>query len=120
MKEVLYVALGGAVGSVGRYLVDRAYGARSLPVATLTVNLVGSFLLGLLVGWLGDKVAPGLRLAMFTGLLGGFTTFSTFALETSVLMRSGESASAVVYLVVSVAAGVGLAAVGLLAGESLA
>lgn len=117
---MLYVAIGGAVGSTGRYLVDRVYGERTFPMATLTVNLVGSFVLGLLVGWVGDRVAPGLRLALFTGLLGGFTTFSTFALETSVLMRSGHSTSAIVYLVVSVAAGVALAAIGLIAGESLA
>ncbi|NND04406.1 MAG: fluoride efflux transporter CrcB [Acidimicrobiia bacterium] len=120
MKEVIYVALGGAAGSVARYLVDRIYGSQSLPLATLTVNLVGSFVLGLLVGWVGSTVTPGLRLALFTGLLGGFTTFSTFALETSVLMRAGQSASAIVYLTVSVAAGVALAAIGLVAGESLA
>lgn len=120
MKEVLYVALGGAVGSAGRYLIDRAYGDRTFPVATLTVNLVGSFILGLAVGWVGERVAPGLRLALFTGLLGGFTTFSTFALETSVLVRAGNTATAVGYLTLSVAAGVGLAALGLIAGESLA
>lgn len=120
MKEVLYVAFGGAVGSAARYLVDRAYGDRAYPVATLTVNLVGSFILGLAVGWAGDRLAPGMRLALFTGLLGGFTTFSTLALETSVLMRSGNSASAIGYLAVSVAAGVALAAIGLIAGESLA
>ncbi len=120
MKEVFFVAIGGAIGSASRYLVDRIYGLSTFPMATLTVNLVGAFVLGLLVGWIGDRVAPGLRLALFTGLLGGFTTFSTFALETSVLIRSGNSASAIVYLVVSIAAGVALAAFGLLAGESLA
>ena len=120
MREVLLVALGGAVGSAGRYLVDRAFGERSFPIATLTVNLVGSFLLGLLVGWLGSRVATGLRLALFTGLLGGFTTFSTFALESSVLLRSGQTTSALAYLVLSVGAGVALAAIGLVMGESFA
>ena len=120
VKEVIFVAVGGGVGSAGRYLIDRAYGARDFPIATLTVNLVGSFLLGLLVGWIGDRVAPGVRLALFTGLLGGFTTFSTFALETSALWRSGQAATAVWYLAFSVAAGVALAAVGLVAGEALA
>jgi CrcB protein len=120
LKEVLYVAIGGAVGSAGRYLVDRAIGERSFPVATLTVNLVGSFVLGLLVGWIGDRVAPGVRLALFTGVLGGFTTFSTFALEASVLLRSGHGASALSYLIASIAGGVVLAFAGLVAGESLA
>lgn len=119
MREVLYVALGGAFGSAGRYLIDRAYGHRSYPFATLTVNLVGSFLLGFLVGWFGDRVAPGLRLALFTGLLGGFTTFSTFTLESAVLVRSGHTASGLGYIVLSVAAGVALAGVGLVTGESL-
>lgn len=119
MREVLYVALGGAFGSAGRYLIDRAYGPRSYPFATLTVNLVGSLVLGFLVGWIGDRVAPGLRLALFTGLLGGFTTFSTFTLESAVLMRSGHTASGLGYLVLSVTAGLVLAAVGLIAGETL-
>jgi len=117
--EVLYVALGGAFGSAGRYLVDRTYGPSGYPVETLTVNLVGSLVLGFLVGWFGDRVAPGVRLALFTGVLGGFTTFSTFALEATVMMRAGDSASGVGYIVLSVAGGVALAAIGLIAGESL-
>lgn len=120
MTQVLYVALGGAVGSALRYGMDRLYGERSFPVATLSVNLIGSFLLGLLVGWVGERIAPGLRLALFVGVLGGFTTFSTFALETAVLVRSGSGVTAVAYLMASVAAGVGLAAVGLIAGEAIA
>lgn len=120
MKQVIYVAIGGAIGSAGRYMVDRLYGAQAFPAATLTVNLLGSFILGLLVGLVGDKVSPSLRLALFTGLLGGFTTFSTYALESAVLLRSGQSSAAVVYMFVSVAVGIALAAVGLIAGESLA
>lgn len=120
MKEVLYVAAGGAVGSAVRYLVDRAIGERSFPIATLVVNLAGSFVLGLLVGWIGNRVAPGLRLALFTGLLGGFTTFSTFALESTVLLRSGHTATAIGYLALSIGAGVALAFAGLLSAESLA
>ena len=113
------MVLGGAFGSAGRFLIDRAYGHRFFPYATLTVNLVGSFILGFLVGWIGDRVAPGLRLALFTGLLGGFTTFSTFALESAVLVRSGHTASGFGNIVLSLAGGVTLAAIGLIAGESL-
>lgn len=118
--EVLYVALGGAVGSAGRYLVDRTYGPSTYPIETLTVNLIGSFVLGLLVGWLGERVAPGVRLALFTGVLGGFTTFSTFALESTVMLRAGDTATGIGYIVISVAGGVALAMIGLLAGEGLA
>lgn len=120
MTQVLYVALGGAVGSGLRFAVDRFYGDRYFPVATLTVNLVGSFLLGLLVGWIGHRIAPGLRLALFVGVLGGFTTFSTYALETAELLRAGNAASAITYVALSVAVGVALAAIGLVAGEALA
>ena len=118
--EVLYVAVGGAFGSAGRYLVDRTYGPSTYPIETLTVNRVGSFRLGLLVGWIGDRVAPGVRLALFTGVLGGFTTFSTFALESTVMLRAGDTATGIGYIVLSVAGGIGLAMVGLLAGEGMA
>lgn len=118
--EVLYVALGGAVGSAGRYLVDRTYGPSTYPIETLTVNLIGSFVLGLLVGWLGERVAPGVRLALFTGVLGGFTTFSTFALESTVMLRAGNTATGIGYILLSVAGGIALAMIGLLAGEGLA
>ena len=114
------VAVGGAVGSALRYAVDRAYGPRSWPVATLTVNLIGSFALGLLVGWIGTRVPAELRLALFTGVLGGFTTFSTFALESTVLLRSGNWSGAAAYLALSVGVGLIGAIVGLMIGEALA
>ena len=119
VTEVLYVALGGAVGSSLRFIIDRSYGDNSFPIATLTVNLVGAFLLGFMVGSLGQKLAPAVQLALFTGLLGGFTTFSTFALESVELMRSGNAASALGYVVISIGIGVLLAFVGLLAGEAV-
>jgi CrcB protein len=72
------------------------------------------------VGWLGERLAPGVRLALFTGVLGGFTTFSTFALESTVMIRAGDTATGIGYIAVSVAGGVALAMIGLLAGEGLA
>lgn len=88
------VALGGAIGAALRYLVTvaslRAFGS-GFPIGTLIVNIAGSFLMGLLVVLLAEK--GGLRFAPFllTGLLGGFTTFSAFSLDTLTLWERGES-----------------------------
>lgn len=108
------------MGSSLRFVIDRSYGEHAFPVATLTVNLVGAFLLGFLVGSLGQRLVPAVQLALFAGLLGGFTTFSTFALEAVELIRSGNAVSAFGYLAISIGLGLALAFVGLLAGESLA
>ena len=88
------VALGGAIGASLRYLVNvaslRAFGS-GFPFGTLIVNIAGSFLMGVLVVILAEK--GGLRFAPFlmTGILGGFTTFSAFSLDTITLWQRGES-----------------------------
>ena len=108
MMQVLLVALGGAVGSVARYGVGVA-AARWLglgfPWGTLIVNVLGGFAMGLL----GARVGPenvDLRLALGVGVLGGFTTFSTFSLETVRLMQH-QPVMAALYVVASVALSVG-------------
>lgn len=107
MMEVLLVAVGGAIGSVLRYYVGvwsvRLAGA-GFPWGTLTVNLVGSFLIGIVVELIVRKFdgSPALRLFLMTGIIGGFTTFSTFALDTVVLMEKGQLGTAIVYVLVSV------------------
>jgi len=94
MSKVLSVGLGGFLGAVGRYwlsgLVQR-YSDR-FPLGTLSVNLLGSFVLGLLATLFLEKVMINqeVRLFLLIGLLGAFTTYSTFSLETLNLMRSGE------------------------------
>jgi len=92
----LLVGTGGFVGSILRFgaggLVYRLFPAASLPYGTLTVNVVGCFLIGLL-GGLGDSrqfATTELRLFLFLGLLGGFTTFSAFGYETLTLFRDAE------------------------------
>ena len=86
MMHLLYVALGGAIGAGGRHLVGlatlRLFGS-SFPWGTLAVNVIGSFLIGVLIETLALKVsAPaGVRLFLATGVLGGFTTFSAFDLR---------------------------------------
>lgn len=108
---LLAVAAGGALGSVMRYLVAIALGqwlGPGFPWGTLAVNVAGSFAMGLLVeaGALVWQPAPELRALLAVGLLGGFTTFSTFSLDVAVLAERGDTAAAIAYMVVSVATSV--------------
>lgn len=105
IQTLLTVALGGALGASGRYLVNitlpRLFG-HGFPFATMFVNIVGSFLMGVLVVVLAEK--GGTRAAPFlmTGVLGGFTTFSAFSLDAAKLWEAGQSATAAGYVLGSV------------------
>jgi len=107
------VAIGGAVGAVGRYQLGRAIthiaGPNTgFPWATLCANLTGSLAMGLLVGWLarsGGDHHENLRLLLGVGLLGGFTTFSAFSLELVLLIQRGSPGLALAYAVLSLLAG---------------
>lgn len=116
---VLLVALGAAVGAPLRYLTDRAvrarYGTR-LPWGTLTVNVVGSLVLGFV---LGLPVPPAVVALVGTGFCGALTTYSTFSLETLRLARAGEPLAAAANVLLSVLAGLGAAYLGLLLATSL-
>ncbi|WP_112828236.1 fluoride efflux transporter CrcB [Rhizobium cremeum] len=107
MMQILLVAAGGAVGSVCRYLVGvgalRLLGP-SFPWGTLTVNVVGSFGIGVLAELIVARfgASTDLRLLLITGFLGGFTTFSAFALDAVSLFERGAALSSLVYLVASV------------------
>jgi len=110
MNTVLAVAIGGAVGSVARYLAMSAIGKAlfsSFPWGTFAVNVLGSFIMGVLVECFALKWSAGLatRALLTTGFLGGFTTFSTFSLDAAVLIERGELAAAAAYVVGSVVAG---------------
>jgi CrcB protein len=111
MQAVLLVALGGGIGSVLRYetgaFVLRQVGTVHFPWPTFTVNVAGCAIAGLLVG-LGEHFAfltAPVRLLVFTGFLGGFTTFSAFGVETIALVERGEWALAGAYVLSSVACG---------------
>jgi CrcB protein len=112
LPVLLVVAVGGALGALARYGVAQALPIRggALPVGTMLVNVAGCLLLGLLVGARPD--ARWLRPFLGTGVLGGFTTFSTFALETDRLLDRAP-AVAVLYVALSLLLGVGAAAMGL-------
>ena len=103
---LLQVALGGAVGASMRYLTGiwmvRMLGHTPYPVAILTVNVVGSFLMGLFVGWAAHRGGGHLSPFVATGILGGFTTFSAFSLEAVTLYERGEVAAAALYVALSV------------------
>ncbi len=94
MFKFLSIALGGAAGALLRYgvsgLISRSFSG-GFPLGTLTVNLIGSFLIGLLWGVLEIvTISQNVRLFIFIGLLGSFTTFSTFSLENFSMLRDGE------------------------------
>jgi CrcB protein len=110
MKTVALVALGGAMGSVARYLMVLGVGrwlGTSFPWGTLSVNLLGCFLMGLLTALFTGPlpVSSDTRIFFTTGLLGGFTTFSAFGLDASGLIDRGDSGAALMYLAGSVALG---------------
>ena len=100
--------LGGGLGAGGRHLVSlvtlRLFGP-GFPVGTLTVNVVGSLIMGLFIGWLVRNETADLQTLRYfvaTGFLGGFTTFSAFSLDTSVLWERGDTHLALIYVVGSV------------------
>ena len=99
----LWVAIGGALGSVARYGVGRLWPTTpgGFPVPTITVNLLGSFAIGLLYIWIVTRAggAESARLFWMTGVLGGFTTYSAFALESTLL---GFSGTGILYLLVTI------------------
>jgi CrcB protein len=107
MTQVLLVAFGGAIGSVLRYFVGqwalRVMGP-GFPWGTLTVNVVGCFVIGVFAEMIARRfgASADLRLLLITGFLGGFTTFSAFSLDAISLFERGDLASGAVYMMASV------------------
>lgn len=114
---VLWVALGGAIGSALRYAISdgvrRLPALTALPWATLTVNIVGSMLLGFVLRWsVSTDASPQLRAFLMIGVCGGFTTFSAFALEGAGMVHANQIGRAATYALVSVALSVGAVFIG--------
>ena len=107
MINCIAVGLGGFVGAVVRYLLGLVPFAQSssFPFITLLINLVGSFAIGVIsqLAYERDSANTPLTLFLKVGVCGGFTTFSTFALESGDLLRNGKTVSAAVYVILSVA-----------------
>jgi CrcB protein len=119
-STMLLVAFGGALGAALRFLsgvaVMRLTGPAEFPVAIITVNVIGSFLMGIFVVVAAHRGLTHLSPFIMTGILGGFTTFSAFSLETVTLMERGAFGAAAIYVALSV----GLSIVALMAGLWLA
>jgi len=118
------VAIGGAIGSTTRYLVGVWFAMRfgtSFPYGTFTINVTGSFIIGLFVALAQQRVwlNPYWRLFFAVGFLGGYTTFSTFEYESVALLQNGEMISGAIYMIGSVVLGATAALGGLLLGSRI-
>ncbi len=124
LYHYLSLGMGGFLGSVGRYWVAELMlhwmGPR-FPAGTLAVNLGGSFLIGILMVLLGHPYLthPNFRLFFIVGLMGGFTTYSSFSFDILRLMREGESLRALFYVGITLSGGLGLTFLGTLTGQAL-
>lgn len=118
MKVVL-VGLFGAAGALCRYGIGVAAGSSSFPWATLAINVVGSFLLGLVLVAGPARFDGTTTTALAVGFLGAFTTFSTFSSEVQTMLREDRVGTAAAYVTASVLGGVAMAAVGYLGGRAI-
>lgn len=124
MLTLLFVALGGAAGSISRYALGgwtQTVAGTSFPIGTLVVNLLGCLVIGVLVG-LGEThkfLTPHTRALLVVGFLGGFTTFSSFGYETFALLRDGRMAWALSNVGVQVAVGLLAVAAGYTAARAV-
>jgi CrcB protein len=118
MLNVLLVALGGGLGAAGRFGVSLAIPLRAneWPWATFLINVLGSLLIGILAGWLSTRgeAAEQWRLFLGVGVLGGFTTFSAYSLETMRMIERNDWLGASTYSIGSVLAGLAAVAIGLM------
>ena len=116
--NIILIAIGGALGAVARYLMMNLIGhnlGNNFPYATVIVNVSGSLAMGLLIGWLANAIpqnASDIRLFLAVGVLGGYTTFSSFSLDAITLFERGELAAMAIYILSSVC----LSLIGLLVG----
>ncbi len=125
LRNIMLVGSGGFVGSALRYLasgwIQHVVKTELIPVGTAVVNVTGCLVIGLLGGWAEHSQAfsPNTRLFLFVGLLGGFTTFSTFGYETISLLRDKAILSSFVYIGVHLVLGLGAVLLGLYCSKLL-
>ena len=116
MKMILAIGTGSFIGGIFRYLLSLLISAKTathFPLGTLTVNIIGCFFIGIVIGFF-DKglISHEWKLFLATGLLGGFTTFSAFSIETFTLFRQGHSSYALFYIFASVVLGLSVTYLG--------
>jgi len=114
IKNLLLVGLGGGIGSMLRYAGSLLISTRIFPYATLTVNIIGSFIIGIVFALsIKEEIITGnWKLFLATGICGGFTTFSAFSLENMGLLQSGKYGMAFTYIALSILLGIGAAFAG--------
>jgi CrcB protein len=122
MKHVLLVFLGGGLGSSCRYVISKYLNAleNTIPLGTFAVNIIGSLLIGVIMGFAlnNDTPTSTLTLLVATGFCGGFTTFSAFALENYHLLKTGDITNFIVYTLGSITLGILAVFIGVLLVKS--
>lgn len=122
IKNLLLVGLGGSIGSMARYAVSLIIKTKLFPYATLSINIMGSFIIGLLFAMSIKEqgMSDNWKLFLATGICGGFTTFSAFSLENMGLLQSGKVGMALTYIILSVILGIAATFLGykLVSGEA--
>lgn len=110
MKSLLLVFIGGGTGSVARYLLGKYLNSTTtgIPYGTFAANVLGSLLIGIILGWAlkNNSLSSNTALLLATGFCGGFTTFSTFAYENHVFLKSGDFLTFALYAIASFALGI--------------
>lgn len=113
IKDFLLVGAGGAIGSMLRYGSNLLYSNKSFPATTLVINIIGSFLIGVVMALcLKDESSANWKLFLATGICGGFTTFSAFSHENLLMLQNGKVAAALLYITASVLLGIAAAWLG--------
>lgn len=124
MEKYLFIGLGGFLGSISRYMLSTALyraAGESFPYGTLAVNLIGCFIIGVVMVLFQDRyiVQQNVRLFIVIGVLGGFTTFSSFSYETMAMIRAGSISYAVLNSILNLIGCLAATWLGILAGKNL-